>query len=115
MRCAGAGAAHDKEKRGRGGMHRRLPRRRRAVGRAAFGSAWCARERASRERARAALELGATRGGEVQQEVARGGRKRRAAVLQQRSRAGEPEEEEEGRVQGDLFGIFKNLRVLTVK
>jgi hypothetical protein len=38
--------------------------------------------RARREGARAALELGATRGGEVQQEVARGGRKRQMAVLQ---------------------------------
>jgi hypothetical protein len=31
---------------------------------------------------------------------------------EEQSRA--PEEEEEGRVQGDLFGIFKNLRDLTV-
>jgi hypothetical protein len=36
--------------------------------------------------ARAALELGVTRGGEAQQEVARGSRKWRAAALQQRSR-----------------------------
>jgi hypothetical protein len=43
---------------------------------------WCGkRGDARREEARAALELGATRGGEGQQEVARRGRKRRAAVL----------------------------------
>jgi hypothetical protein len=38
--------------------------------------------RAKREGVRAALELGATCGGEVHQEVARGGRKQWAAVLQ---------------------------------
>jgi hypothetical protein len=40
------------------------------------------RVEARREEARAALELWATRGGEGQQEVARGGWKRRAAALQ---------------------------------
>jgi hypothetical protein len=44
---------------------------------------------ATREEARAALELGATRGCEGQQEVTRGGRKWQAAVLQQRSRGAE--------------------------
>jgi hypothetical protein len=71
--------------------------------------------RARREGARAALELGATRGGEVQQEVARGGRKRRAAVLQQRSRV-------EGGARGrrerggprDLFAKIEKSRDLTV-
>jgi hypothetical protein len=48
----------------------------------------------------AALELGATRGGERQQEVASGGQKWRAAALQQRSRAGAPEEEERGGSEG---------------
>jgi hypothetical protein len=43
------------------------------------------RREARREEARAALELGATRGGEGQQQVARGDRKWQAAVLQQRS------------------------------
>jgi hypothetical protein len=37
---------------------------------------------ARRGEARAALGLGATRGGEAQQEVARGGRKQRAAAQQ---------------------------------
>jgi hypothetical protein len=40
------------------------------------------RGEARRGEARAALELGATRGGETQQEMARGGRKWRAAALQ---------------------------------
>jgi hypothetical protein len=47
------------------------------------------RGEARRGKARAALELGATRGGEAQQEVARGGWKWRAAALQQRSRGAE--------------------------
>jgi hypothetical protein len=47
------------------------------------------RGEARRGKARAALELGATHGGEGQQEVARGGRKQRAAALQQRSRGAE--------------------------
>jgi hypothetical protein len=61
--------------------------------------------RARREQARAALELGATRGGEVLQEVARGGQKRRAAVLQQRSRArgGARGRREKGGGSRDLF------------
>jgi hypothetical protein len=47
------------------------------------------RGEARREEARAALELGATRGGEGQQVVARGSQKLRAAALQQRSRGAE--------------------------
>jgi hypothetical protein len=66
-----------------------------AGARAERGNGVASAGRARREGVRAALELGATRGGEVQQEVARGGRKWQAAVLQQRSRAeGVPEEEE---------------------
>jgi hypothetical protein len=72
--------------------------------RAEGGNGVASAGRAKREGARAALELGATRGGEVQQEVARGGRKRQAAVLQQRSRAGGASEEEER--EKEARGIF---------
>jgi hypothetical protein len=71
--------------------------------------------RARREGARAALELGATRGGEMQQEVARGSRKWRAAMLQQRSRAGgTPEEEEREGGPRDLFAKIEKSRDPTV-
>jgi hypothetical protein len=72
------------------------------------------RGEARRGKARAALELGATRGGERQQEVARGGRKWRAAALQQRSRAGAPEEEERGGVPRGSFAKIEKFRDLTV-
>jgi hypothetical protein len=45
---AGAGEAREQEIRGSEGGARPVPRRRRGVGRAAFGSAWRVRERASR-------------------------------------------------------------------
>jgi hypothetical protein len=71
------------------------------------------RGEARRGEARAALELGATRGGEAQQEVARGGQKWQAAALQQRSRAGAPEEEERGGSR-DSFAKIEKSRDLTV-
>jgi hypothetical protein len=100
-RCSGCARQREKERNGKG-LNRRSSRQpRRSEGREevpafAMAAARCrsvgarageekgvasAREGQGGE-ARAALELGATRGGEAQQEVARGGRKWRAAVQQ---------------------------------
>jgi hypothetical protein len=75
------------------------------------------RGEARREEARAALELGATRGCEGQQEVARGGRKRRAVVLQQRSGGADQgcqRKKKERRGPRDWFAKIEKSRHLTV-
>jgi hypothetical protein len=100
-RCLGCARQREKERNGKGLNRRSSWQPRRSEGREevpAFATvtARCrsagAREgeekgvASAREgqggEARAALELGATRGGEAQQEVARGGRKQRAAAQQ---------------------------------
>jgi hypothetical protein len=56
-----------------------------------------------------------TRGGETQQEVARDGRERRAAVLQRsRGRAECQRRKKRGGGLKDLIGICKNLRDFTI-
>jgi hypothetical protein len=100
-RCSGCARQREKERNGKGLNRRSSQQPRRSEGKEevlafATAAARChsvgarageekgmasAREGQGGE-ARAALELGATRGGEAQQEVARGGRKRRAAAQQ---------------------------------
>jgi hypothetical protein len=79
-----SGAAEDGRRLGLDVEVRASRRRARAEG----GNGVASAGRARKEGAKAVLELGATRGGEVQQEVARSGRKRRAA-LTAGGRAGE--------------------------
>jgi hypothetical protein len=73
------------------------------------GNGVASARRARREGARVALKLGATRGGEVQQEVARGGQKWRAAVLQQRSRAGGRQRKKKGKRKPGVDVKFHKL------